>query len=232
MRGLLTCVNHPTAMPHRPASPPLPDTTAWLLGRALTASDGTPATELAAAAARLPCPVPEPLRTFYAAVGRTPALMQGFQRFAAPHEWECLGDKLLFMEENQGVCWWATDAQQQVWQTTDLDAPDWHEEDLGLDAFLHTIAYYQMAQGGYPFCGMRACHGFSTQGDLAALLHAMQAQAVVDVAGLRIFTVGPQALVWYLHAEGELAEPGLFLSALDADRFEALCAQWDFDDLG
>lgn len=91
---------------------------------------------------------------------------------------------------------------------------------------MHTIAYYQMAQGGYPFCGMRACHGFSTHGDLAALLHAMQAQAVVDVAGLRIFTVGPQALVWYLHAEGELAEPGLFLSALDADCFEALCAQW------
>ena len=212
--------------------PPLSDTLARLLGRPVSAEDGLPEEELAAASHRLGCQVPPALHAYYAAVGRRADLMAGFQRFAPLQDLECLGDKLLFLEENQAVCWWATDAQRRVWQTTDLDAPDWHEEDLGLDAFLHTIAYYQMAQGGYPFCGMRACHGFSTHVDLAALLHAMQAQAVVDVAGLRIFTVGPQALVWYLHAEEELAEPGLFLSALDADHFEALCAQWDFDDLG
>lgn len=217
---------------HDRLHPPLSDTLAWLLGRPVSAEDGLPEDELAAASHRLGCQVPPALQAYYAAVGRRADLMAGFQRFAPLQDLECLGDKLLFLEENQAVCWWATDAQQRVWQTTDLDAPDWHEEDVGLDAFLHTIAYYQMAQGGYPFCGMRACHGFSTQGDLAALLHAMHAQAVVDVAGLRIFTVGPQALVWYLHAEGELAEPGLFLSALDADHFEALCAQWDFDDLG
>lgn len=164
-------------MPHRPARPPLHDTAAWLLGRALTASDGTPAAELAAAAARLPCPVPEPLRTFYAAVGRTPALMQGFQRFAAPHEWECLGDKLLFLEENQGVCWWATDAQQKVWQTTDLNAPDWYAEPGDLETFLHAIAYYQMAQGGYPHCGLRAATGaLATSHGLQGWLQSLPAQ--------------------------------------------------------
>ena len=61
----------------------------------------------------------------------------------------------------------------------------------------------------------------------------MRTLSKFGLAGVRLgYMVGPQALVWYLHAEGELAEPGLFLSALDADRFEALCAQWDFDDLG
>jgi len=53
----------------------------------------------------------------------------------------------------------------------------------------------------------------------------MQALAVVDVAGL-------QALLWYLHAEGALAEPGVFLSVLDANHFDALCAEWDFAALG
>ena len=237
MRGLLTCVNHPIAMPHRPARPPLHDTAAWLLGRAPTASDGTPATELAAAAARLPCPVPEPLRTFYAAVGRTPALMQGFQRFAAPHEWECLGDKLLFMEENQGVCWWATDAQQQVWQTTDLDAPDWYAEQGDLETFLHSIAYYQMAQGGYPHCGLRAATGaIATPHGLQGWLQSLPAQPVVDLGGLHIYTVGPQALVWHLGSEADaplaVADPGVFLSVLDGVQFNALCERWGFDDLG
>ncbi|WP_010458708.1 hypothetical protein [Acidovorax radicis] len=215
-----------------PTTPSLSDTLAWLLGRPVSPEDGLPAAELAAAGHHLGCPVPPALHAYYAAVGRRAELMGGFQRFAAPQDWKCVGDRLLFLEENQGVCWWATDAQQRVWQTTDLDAPEWQEESVGLEAFLHTIAYYQMAQGGYPFCGMHACNGFSTPEELAALLGAMQAQAVVDMAGLRIFTVGPQAVVWYLHSEGALAEPGLFLSALDADRFDALCAQWDFDDLG
>ena len=214
------------------ATPPLLKTLAWLLGRPVGPEDGQPQTELAAAGQRLGFPVPPALHAFYAAVGRRADLMNGFQRFAPPQDWERTGDKLVFLEENQGVCWWATDAQQRVWQTTDLETPDWHEEALDLEAFLHTIAYYQMAQGGYPFCGMRACDGFSTPGELAALISAMQAQAVVDVAGLRIFAVGPQALVWYLHAEGALAEPGVFLSVLDANHFEALCAEWDFAALG
>lgn len=215
-----------------PTIPPLSDTLAWLLGRPATPEDGLPDAELTAASQRLGCPVPPALRAFYAAVGQRTDVMNGFQRFAPPQSWERRGDKLLFLEENQGVCWWATDAQQRVWQTTDLETPDWHEEAMDLVAFLHTIAYYQMAQGGYPFCGMRACGGFSTPDELRLLLTGMRAQPVVDVGGLRIFTVGPQALVWYLHAEEELVEPGLFLSALDADHFDALCAQWDFEDLG
>ncbi|MBV7454657.1 hypothetical protein KW843_09270 [Acidovorax sp. sif1233] len=213
-------------------TPPLSDTLAWLLGRPVSPEDGLPEDELAAASHRLGGPVPPALHAYYAAVGRRADLMAGFQRFAPPQDWECLGDKLLFLEENQGVCWWATDARQRVWQTTDLDSPDWFEEAVGLEAFLHTVSYYQMAQGGYPFCGMRTCGAFSTPGELASLLDALRARPVVDMAGLRIFTVGPQALVWYLHSEGELAEPGVFLSVLDALRFDALCAQWDFDDLG
>ena len=212
--------------------PLLSDTLTWLLGRPLRPEDGVPEAELAAACHSLGWPVPPALHDFYAAVGRHAGLMDGFQRFAPLQDWECLDGKLLFLEENQAVCWWAADAQQRVWQTADLDAPDWHEEPAALDGFLHAIAYYQMAQGGYPFCGMRASSGLSAPGELASLLEAMHAQPVVDLAGLRIFTVGPQALVWYLHTDDKLAEPGLFLSVLDADRFDALCAQWSFDDLG
>lgn len=211
---------------------PLAQALDWLLGRPVSPADGLPEADLAAASQRLGCTVPPALHAFYSAVGRHAGLMEGFQRFAPLQDWECLDGKLLFLEENQAVCWWATDAQQRVWQTTDLDAPDWHEEPVALDSFLHAIAYYQMAQGGYPFCGMRASDGLSAPGALASLLEAMHAKPVVDLAGLRIFTVGPQALAWYLHSEGQLAEPGLFLSVLDADRFDALCAQWGFDDLG
>ena len=212
--------------------PHLSDTLVWLLGRPLRPEDGVPEADLAAAARRLRCPVPPALHAFHAAVGRHAGLMDGFQRFAPLQDWECLDDKLLFLEENQAVCWWATDARGRVWQTADLDAPDWHEEPVALDGFLHAIAHYQMAQGGYPFCGLRESEGFADPGELASLLEAMHAQPVVDLAGLRIFSVGPQALAWYLNADGKPAEPGLFLSVLDASRFDALCAQWSFDDLG
>ena len=214
-----------------PTLPALPDTLAWLLGHPLQAEDGLPEAELLAAGRRLGCPVPPALHALHAAAGRHAGLMRGFQRFAGPNEWVRKGDKLVFLEENQGVCWWATDAQQRVWQTTDLDAPQWYEEPVDLPAFLHAMAYYQMAQGGYPFCGLRGGATLSRPDDPGALLAAMQARPVVDLAGLRIFTVAPQALVWYLHSDGVLADPGLFLSAQNADCFEALCARWGFNDL-
>jgi hypothetical protein len=60
----------------------------------------------------------------------------------------------------------------------------------------------------------------------------MKGQPVVDMAGLKIFVAADPVLVWCLHQEGALPEPGLFLSALHEDRFQALSGKWMFNDLG
>jgi hypothetical protein len=198
----------------------------------LTEQDGVSATEVALAEQRLGFVLPAVLRDFYLTVGRQPAFMSSFQQFASPDQWTVSGDKIVFLEENQGVCYWAADARSKVYQATSLKAPEWHEEPVGLPEFLRVMLYYQMAQGGYPFCGMISAVNFSSLQDVQALIGEMKGQPAGNMAGLEIFVAADQVLVWYLHQEGALPEPGLFLSALHEDRFQALCDKWMFDDLG
>ncbi len=204
---------------------------AWLLGRPLTPEDAVPEADLAAAEQRLGCALPAALREFHRAVGRQPAITRSFERFAGPHEWTVSGDKIVFLEENQGVCYWAADAQSRVYQTTDLDAPEWHEEVEGLREFLRVLLYYQMAQGGYPSCGMIPADEFSSPAAVLDFIGETGGRQVVDSDGLRIFIAGDQVLVWYLHEDG-VPDPGLFLSTLSEETFQRLCEEWEFDDLG
>lgn len=144
-----------------------------------------------------------------------------------------LDGKIVFLEENQGVCYWATDAQSKVYQTTDLDDPDWYEEDPSdLEEFLRITLYYQMAQGGYPFCGMIPGDDFSSPEDIQTIINEMNGKIVVDISGLKIFIISDQVLIWYLNEDGTLPDPGVFLSTLHEDTFRALCDQWLFVDLG
>jgi hypothetical protein len=207
------------------------DDAAWLLGRALTEQDGLPETVCTETERDLRFAVPTALKDFYLAVGGQAAFMSSFQQFAEPQQWLICEEKLVFLEENQGVCYWATDAQGNVYQTTDLEAPEWHRAALDLPGFLHAMLYYQMAQGGYPFCGMIPADSFSCLQDVEDLVKEIGGRLVVDMPGLKVFAVAEQAILWYLHSDGE-PDPGLFLSALDEQRFGALCEQWQFDDLG
>jgi hypothetical protein len=203
----------------------------WLLGRPLTAEDGVPEAECAAAEQRLGLRLPAALREFYLAVGREPAITQSFERFAEPEEWTVSDGKIVFLEENQGVCCWAADAQSKVYQTADLDEPEWQEEAHSLPEFLRVLLYYQMAQGGYQFCGMIPGEEFESPAEALDFIAGKGGRQVVDSNGLKIFRAGDQALVWYLHEDG-VPDPGLFLSTLTEETFQRLCAEWEFDDLG
>jgi hypothetical protein len=209
----------------------LVDTATWLLGRPLTEQDGVSALEYASAEQRLDHVLPAPLREFYMTMGRQPVITESFQRFAEPRELSIRNDKIVFLEENQGVCYWATDAQSKVYQTTDLNDPEWYEEPTDLAEFLRVTLYYQMAQGGYPFCGMISGDQFTSPEDVRSLIDEMGGQLVVDMSGLKVFVVSDQVLVWYLYEDSALPDPGIFLSALHEDKFRALCDQCSFDDL-
>lgn len=210
--------------------PNIPDLAAWLVGRTLTLQDGFPETELISTEQQLDFSLPPTLKDFYREVGNQEILASSFQRFIKPKDWKINQRKIVFLEENQSVCYWATDAQQKVYQTTDLDAPEWHEEPVGLSEFLRVIMYYQAAQGGYQYCGMIPGEEFACLQDAQELIDEMGGEAVADIAGLKIFVVSDQVLVWYLH-ENEKLNPGLFLSALREEKFHELCEKWLFDDL-
>jgi hypothetical protein len=213
-----------------PSTEDIIDVATWLLDRPLTEQDGIPAAECAAVEHRLGCTAPAALRDFYLAMGRQPAITASFQRFYEPDRWAVSAEKLVFLEENQGVCYWAADPQSKVYQAVDLKAPQWREEPVDLPEFLRVLLYYQMAQGGYPHCGMIPSGEFSNLDEVQALIDDMGGRRVVDMEGLRIFVVADQVLVWYMHKEKALESP-LFLSALHEAPFQRLCDQWLFVDL-
>lgn len=211
----------------------LTDVAAWLIGRPLTKEDGVSSSDYAVAEQRLGQTLPPPLQNFYINMGLQQHITKSFQRFIEPQKLLILDGKIVFLEENQGVCYWATDAQSKVYQTTDLDDPDWYEEDPSdLEEFLRITLYYQMAQGGYPFCGMIPDDDFSSPEDIQTLINEMNGKIVVDISGLKIFIISDQVLIWYLNEDGTLPDPGVFLSTLHEDTFRALCDQWLFVDLG
>lgn len=204
----------------------------WLIDRPLTADDGYTEDIVAEAEVRLGLPLPAPLREFCRIAGKHPELAAAFNRFDEPSQLARSKNKIVFLEENQTVCIWATDQKSNVYQCTNIEQPRWYKEPVLLETFLRTILYYQMAQGGYPFAGMIPGDSFESEADLKALIARMDAQPVVNESGLQIFVLADQVLVWFLESLDGSEIPDLFLSALRRDQFLALCDQWEFDDLG
>src|SRR5687767_11994054 len=76
------------------------------LGYPLTASTALPAGVIATAEKRLGVRVPAALRDYYAVAGRERRFSKCFNRLLRPTKWEVDQQQLVFMEENQSVCWW------------------------------------------------------------------------------------------------------------------------------
>lgn len=187
--------------------------------------------ELQTAEANLGCELPKALRDFYLYLGRQKEFTSAFQHFFEPIQWVTKGDKIVFLEENQGVCYWAVDAEEKVYQTSDMNSPEWYKEDVELLEFLHGILYYQMAQGGYPFNGMISSQSFEDLQDFQTQLNELDGRMVVNMDGLKIFEISDQTLIWYLEDQVGEKIPNLFISTLHEKRFNQMCDQWFFEDL-
>ncbi|MBL8518754.1 MAG: hypothetical protein JNM76_17450 [Betaproteobacteria bacterium] len=203
----------------------------WLLGRPLTEADGVPPAAIEAAEACMGARAPAALKALYLAVGEETTLMSAFQQFLPVAGWEVFDGKLLFLEENQGVCVWAADSSGRVFQTEDPAASEWFEEPCGLDDFLHAVLYYQMAEGGYPFAGNLPAANFADVEAVESFIAKRGGERVVDLVGLRVHRVGEQALVWYLHDGACVDDGGVFLSTLTEQTYLRVAQVWGFEDL-
>lgn len=213
----------------------LKQTAETLLDRPLTAQDGYSEAQLTAAETRLQCALPQALREFYALVGRVEMFTESFNYFAEPDELTLLDGKILFLEENQSVCYWATDAQNRVWQTPDAKKLEWFAEENTLPDFLEILLYYQLAQGGYPHCGMVVSQALSNTSinskAVSDIIAAYDWPLVIDTPQLAIYAQGSN-LLWYLcDAKGNI-NPGIFTCSLHQTDFAALLKKHQFDDLG
>ena len=80
------------------------------LGRPLKSDDKVPEEELLAAERRLGLRIPKALADFYRCAGRAADRTSVFNKLLPPAELAVQSGKLVFMEENQAVVLWGTDA--------------------------------------------------------------------------------------------------------------------------
>ncbi|ARU03675.1 hypothetical protein CCO03_02320 [Comamonas serinivorans] len=201
----------------------------WL-GRALQPGDGLPAAEVDAAVARLAAQgfaVPPALRQLHLRLGRCAPLMQHFNRFLAPADWQLDQGRLVFLDENQGVCVWQVDADGQVWMGVDDTV---HPEALRLDDFLAVLMPYQLAQGGWPCCADTVLPAAELTDEREAIARELGWPLWVRHNGLTLNGQGA-AMLWSLDPAPGDTDAHLFISCLRPDDLEALCERFGFAEL-
>lgn len=202
-----------------------------LLERSLQPQDGVAEAALQAASQRLGVPLPAPLAEFHRLAGRVPMFTQAFQRLWTPQDWEVEGGKLLYAEENQGVCHWGCNAEEGDPPALQQPAGErrWYPEDVPLSQFLAILMYYQCAQGGYPHSATVA-HAQRRQ--LLAELSAHW-RKVVDHHGLVIYQQ-PGVLIWHFTDEAGRLDDGepLTVAARTEERLDALAERYTLLDHG
>ncbi|MDO5693604.1 MAG: hypothetical protein Q4G70_14210 [Pseudomonadota bacterium] len=207
------------------------DIAASLLGRPLSARDGWSTRTLEQVEKRLGRELPTALRDFHRLVGRVERFTSGFEEFLPLDKLMLLDDKLLFLDENQGVCQWGVDDAGQVWQLLD-SAPEWHKEEPGqrsIEDFIRVLLYYQLAQGGYRYASMFAPGANDAIPNEAVFLSSVDWPVVIDTDGLHI-RQRDTALLWHLKDHGEPSD-GVFISCLRRSQLDALLKAFPLDDL-
>jgi len=131
------------------------------ISRPLTAADGIPEAEIAAAEQRLGVRLPEPLRAYHQVAGNH-RLNRVYDNLTRPQNWWIDRRMLVFLTENQCVVRWgvrATNARRVnpavYYSVADGEGgrSEWEQEDLRCADFLTLMVCWQAVNGGVRPCG-------------------------------------------------------------------------------
>lgn len=206
-----------------------------ILGRDLNELDGMSTEQLKILENFLGAKLPQDLADFYLLVGNLKIFMSSFQEFVTPFIHH---GKLIFLEENQGVCFWGIDMnnkedQKSVLMCTNLevDEPEWFPENVNLADFLKIIMYYQVAQGGYPYSSAVYESEFENHQEYATFLQEVTKHftQVVQHNGLCIYQKQTK-LIWHFTDKDDALVDIIFASTATAEDMEEL-EQFGFSEL-
>ena len=110
------------------------------------------------AEARLGVALPAALHEFYKACGAEPSVTTSHNRLRPPGRLKVVDGRVLFCEENQGVCQWgfvpgAADPIVEQGALVSVHELEWHPEEVSLSRFLEMLVYLQTAWGGFEYAG-------------------------------------------------------------------------------
>jgi hypothetical protein len=197
-----------------------------LLGRCLTEKDGMNLSEIEKAENLLGLKFPSALRDFHLLIGNLDMFISSFEQFVEPY---IKGEILVFLEENQGVCYWGININDiensTVYMCTDIEAEnlEWYSEKVTLADFLTILMYYQCAQGGYEFGSAVYESNFDSKEEYLAFFANLTSdyKNVVTHNGLVIFQ-SKGKLIWHFTDEdGNLADT-IFVSTRTAEEMKEL----------
>ncbi|GHU23940.1 hypothetical protein FACS1894172_13140 [Spirochaetia bacterium] len=124
------------------------ETAEKLLGRSLEKDDGINIEKIEEVEFILENKLPQCLRDFYIYIGNIKLFTKSFEQFFDIDKLYFKNKKLVFMEENQGVCIWGINLFENdpiVYQNTGDE--DWYSEEIQLSEFIKIMMYYQCANG-------------------------------------------------------------------------------------
>jgi len=128
-------------------------------GYPLTARTAPSSKVLAGVEKRLGVIIPGAFRDYYLVAGRERRFNTCHNRLLAPQEWSIDKQRLIFMEENQGVVWWGVSTRNPdsddppVSQGINDEPITWFQEHRRCSVFLAVMLHYQAVNGGFRFCG-------------------------------------------------------------------------------
>lgn len=215
-----------------------------LLGRALLNTDGYDLNDIEQVEHTPGVRIPETLKSFWQLVGRLKMFTSSFELFLPPNEIFLEGDYLVFLQENQGVCYWSVkisdtdNSELIVYQCSNSDAehPEWHSEEMTLPYFLEMLMYYQCAQGGYAFGGAVYERNYqskddfwrflklSTEGWLKVVEHSVESH------GLVIYMKDTN-LIWHFTNKDGDVDNMIFASSLTSSGMKWLEKEYGFQEL-
>lgn len=182
-----------------------------ILGRNLKPKDGMSIEAITSLEHSLAIELPNELKDFYLLVGELDIFMTSFQEFIEPY---LKDDKLIFLQENQAVCYWAIDIKnldnKTVWMSTNIEssAPEWYSENVNLYDFLKILMFYQSAQGGYPNGGAVYESNFTDRKEYLNFLEEVTHSytKVVDHNGLVIYQQATKLIWYFTDREGNIED--------------------------
>ena len=198
-----------------------------LLSRDLITEDGMSISEIENVEKKLGCKIPTILKGFYNLVGNLDMFMSAFQDFPEPY---LLGEKIVFLEENQGVCYWGINKDNvselpTVYVCTDIETEnfEWNSEDVNLREFLNIIMYLQCAEGGYEYGSAVYESNFENRETYEIFLSdkTVDWEKVVDHNGFVSYQKGDKLIWHFSNSEGKM-EDTLYASTLTEESMTEL----------
>jgi hypothetical protein len=174
-----------------------------ILGRRLKPEDAIPDYEILGAERRLGVRIPKALADFYRSAGRAADYTSVFNSFRVPSALALQAEKLVFMEENQAVVLWGTDAGDEpsddppAYQATNDEPLVWERVNERCSVFLMVMLHWEAAFGGAMPCANTA----SVDAELVGILDRKWS-FVGEVNGMRAYNK-PGAAICFLKWEDE-----------------------------